>query len=154
MSGAADVPVTRMLGQSPKGMNSTGESDLRNYYDHVAAKQKVELTPNLARLDRALIRHALGAEPDDVWYTWRPLYQPSDKEKAEIFAGKAKAIKDLSDTGLVPDLALAKGVQNMLIEDGSLPGLEAALDEFGDEPEDKDAEAEAARLNAEQQSGA
>ena len=54
----------------------------------------------------------------------------------------------------MPDLALAKGVQNMLIEDGSLPGLEAALDEFGDEPEDKDAEAEAARLNAEQQSGA
>lgn len=154
VSGAADVPVTRMLGQSPKGMNSTGESDLRNYYDHVAAKQKVELTPCLSRLDRALVRHALGAEPDDVWYTWRPLYQPSDKEKAEIFAGKAKAIKDLSDTGLVPDLALAKGVQNMLIEDGSLPGLEAALDEFGDEPEDKDAEAEAARLNAEQQSGA
>jgi len=151
VSGAADVPVTRMLGQSPKGMNSTGESDLRNYYDHVAAKQKVELTPCLSRLDRALVRHALGAEPDDVWYTWRPLYQPSDKEKAEIFAAKAKAVKDLSDVGLMPDAALAKGVQNMLIEDGSLPGLEAALDEFGDEPEDKDAEAEAAKLNAEQQ---
>lgn len=154
VSGAADVPVTRMLGQSPKGMNSTGESDLRNYYDHVAAKQKVELTPCLARLDRALVRHALGAEPSDLWYNWRPLYQPSDKEKAEIFAAKAKAVKDLSDVGLMPDEALAKGVQNMLIEDGSLPGLEAALKEFGDEPEDKDAEAEAARLNAEQQSGA
>lgn len=147
VSGAADVPVTRMLGQSPKGMNSTGESDLRNYYDHVAAKQKVELTPSLARLDRALVRHALGAEPSDVWYNWRPLYQPSDKEKAEIFAAKAKAVKDLSDVGLMPDEALAKGVQNMLIEDGSLPGLEAALEEFGDEPEDKDAEAQAANQN-------
>src|SRR5690606_38714621 len=30
VSGAADTPVTRLLGQSPGGLNSTGESDLRN----------------------------------------------------------------------------------------------------------------------------
>jgi phage-related protein (TIGR01555 family) len=32
VSGAADIPATRLLGQSPAGMNATGESDLRNYY--------------------------------------------------------------------------------------------------------------------------
>lgn len=149
-SGAADIPVTRMLGQSPRGLNSTGEADLRNYYDHVAAKQKVELTPALRRLDRALKRHALGSEPDDLWYAWRPLYQATDAEKAEIFAKKAKAVRDLAETGLMPDAALGQGVQNMLIEDGSLPGLEMALDEFGNEPEDDEAQREAERQQAEQ----
>ena len=149
VSGAADVPVTRMLGQAPRGLNSTGESDLRNYYDHVAAKQNVELTPSLERLDRALIRHALGSEPDGVWYEWRPLYQPSETEKADILAKRAKGVKDLADTGLIPDQAFARGVQNMFMEDGTFPGLDAALEEFGDEPDDKDEEA--ARLNEEQQ---
>jgi uncharacterized protein len=31
-AGAADIPETRLLGRSPAGMNSTGESDMRNYY--------------------------------------------------------------------------------------------------------------------------
>ena len=34
-SGAADIPVTRMLGQAPAGLNATGDSDTRNYYDRV-----------------------------------------------------------------------------------------------------------------------
>ncbi|GJE77234.1 phage portal protein [Methylorubrum suomiense] len=33
ISGAADIPVTRLLGQAPAGLQSTGESDLRNYYE-------------------------------------------------------------------------------------------------------------------------
>jgi phage-related protein (TIGR01555 family) len=38
VSGAADIPATRLLGQSPAGMNATGESDLRNYYDRLQAR--------------------------------------------------------------------------------------------------------------------
>lgn len=37
VSGAADIPAIRLLSQSPAGMNATGESDLRNYYDRLSA---------------------------------------------------------------------------------------------------------------------
>ncbi|MGO4672973.1 phage portal protein [Bosea sp. 2YAB26] len=150
-SGAADIPATRLLGQTPGGLQSTGQSDIRNYYDRISAGQNLDLRPGLSRLDEVLIRSALGSRPADVHYTWAPLWQMTEVEKAEVFSKKTKGIKDLSDTGLVPDLALARGVQNMLVEDGIMPGLDAALEEFGDEPEDKAAEEEAARLNAEQQ---
>src|SRR4029077_14167313 len=40
-AGAADIPLTRLLGQSAAGMNATGESDIRNYYDKLAAEQTV-----------------------------------------------------------------------------------------------------------------
>jgi len=36
-SGAADIPMTRLLGQSPAGMNATGDGDMRNYYDRIEA---------------------------------------------------------------------------------------------------------------------
>lgn len=152
-SGAADIPATRLLGQTPGGLQSTGQSDIRNYYDRISAGQNLELRPALARLDEVLVRSALGTKPDDVHYTWAPLWQMTEVEKAEVFAKKTRGVKDLADTGLVPDDALARGVQNMLVEDGIMPGLDSALEEFGDEPEDKAAEAEAARLNAEQQAG-
>ena len=127
-SGAADIPVTRMLGQAPTGLNATGDSDTRNYYDHVAAKQQVELTPALRRLDRMLIRHALGSEPAGVWYNWNPLYQPSEKEKAEVGKIKGDTVTGLVNAGMVPDEVLAEGVKGWLIGSDLFPGIEAAYD--------------------------
>lgn len=152
-AGAADIPVTRLLGQSPAGLNSTGEGDIRNYYDHVAAKQNVELKPTLDRLDEILIRHALGDRPKDVFYTFNPLWQMSEKEKADIAKAKAETTKIYVDTGLLPQEALTKGVENQLIEDGTYPGLESALEEAPEidfeEQEKQERQAQAA-LNAAQ----
>lgn len=132
-SGAADIPVTRMLGQAPAGLNATGDSDTRNYYDHVAAKQNVELTPATRRLDRMLLRHALGAEPAGVWYEWNPLYQASEKEKAEVGKIKADTVTALINSGVIPDTVLAEGVKGWLVNSDLLPGIEAAYEAHGDE---------------------
>lgn len=150
-SGAADIPATRLLGQTPGGLQSTGQSDIRNYYDRISAGQNLELRPALSRLDEILIRSALGKRPPAVHYTWAPLWQMTEVEKSEVALKKAQAVKAIADTGLIPDPAFARGVQNMFVEDGTFPGLDAALAEFGDEPEDKDADQEAASLNEEQQ---
>lgn len=37
LSAASDIPATRFLGQAPGGLNATGESDTRNYYDMIDA---------------------------------------------------------------------------------------------------------------------
>jgi phage-related protein (TIGR01555 family) len=58
--GAADIPATRFLGQSPKGMNATGDSDTRNYYDRVTTEQKIEIQPLLSPLDTLLADQRSG----------------------------------------------------------------------------------------------
>lgn len=133
-SAAADIPATRLLGQSPQGLNATGDSDTRNYYDLCAAKQKIELTPAIARLDELLIRHALGTRPAEVWYEWRPLYQPTAKEKADAFKTAADAIGVLAKANVMPQEILGKGVKGFVTESGLLPGIDAAYDEHGDAP--------------------
>ncbi len=50
ISGAAEIPVTRLFGRSPSGLNATGESDLQNYYDMIAEKQESVLRPILNKL--------------------------------------------------------------------------------------------------------
>lgn len=134
-AGAADIPVTRLLGQSPAGLNSTGEADLRNYYDRISAMQEIEMTPAMHRLDEALIRSATGGRDPSIYYVWSPLWQMSDKEKADIFKTKADAARAIAGTGTSPALmpieALSDALVNAFIEDNSLPGLEAAIEEFG-----------------------
>jgi uncharacterized protein len=127
-SGGADIPATRLLGQSPDGMNATGDSDLRNYYDMVSSRQETDLRPSLAPLDDFLLRSVLGSTPSDIHYNWHSLWQLTPEQAADTSFKKAQAVKIYSDTGLVPTRALEEGVQNMLIEDGMMPGLEAALE--------------------------
>lgn len=135
-AGAADIPATRLLGQSPAGMNSTGESDLRNYYDRLVAEQEVYLRPRLERIDEALIRSALGTRPPEVHFVFAPLWQISQKDKADIFKTTADAARVIAGNGgtsepLMPIEALSDALVNRLVEDGHLPGLEAAMDQYG-----------------------
>ncbi|WP_457659671.1 anti-CBASS protein Acb1 family protein [Sinorhizobium medicae] len=135
VSGAADIPATRLLGQSPAGMNATGESDLRNYYDRLQAMQTVEMTPAMTRLDECIIRSALGSRDPDIYYEWAPLWGMSEKEKADVFKTKADAARQLVGSGtgqeIIPRDAVSDALVNTFIEDGSLPGLDAAIEEYG-----------------------
>lgn len=134
VSGAADIPATRLLSQTPAGMNATGESDLRNYYDRISAMQALETGPAMVRLDECLVRSALGSRPAEVHYRWAPLWGLSEIDRASVFEAKARAVRAIVGTGgecpsLLPVEAVAKAFGNELIEDGALAGLEAALAE-------------------------
>jgi phage-related protein (TIGR01555 family) len=128
-AGAADIPATRFLGMSPAGLNATGDSDLQNYYDRIASDQELRLRPALEKLDMALQRSALGSYDKDIHYTWNPLWQMDDAQKATIAKTKADAAAVDANTGLIPFEALVKGRCNQLVEDGTYPGLEAAIQE-------------------------
>lgn len=127
MAGAADIPLTRLTGQQSKGLSNDGAGDLRNYYDSVKAKQKLQFTPRLKPLDDILIRTALGDRPKDIWYTWNPLWQPSDKERAETQKIRAETFKIELDTAALAEKPLTKAYVNAAIESGLYPGYEQAI---------------------------
>lgn len=132
--GAADVPATRLLGRSPEGMDATGDSDIRNYYDRLAADQTVRLTPAMARLDDILIRHTFGDRDPDIHYHWDSLWQMDDKEKADINLKVAQAHNFDVQAGLLPPAVLKKARENFLIENPFMyPGIEAAIEQFDDD---------------------
>ena len=135
VSGAADIPATRLLGQAPAGMNATGESDLRNYYDRIQAIQTTEIDPAIYNLMECVIWSALGGRNEDTHYIWSSLWQVSDKERADIGKTNADTIVALNNTGLFPQEALANAGANMLVENSIMPGLLEAIDDAGGLPD-------------------
>lgn len=124
VAGAADIPITRFLGQAPSGLSSTGESDLRNYYDSVASMQSLVITPALKNIDEALIMSALGTRPVDVNYKWSSLWQVDDETQSHIGKETAETIKIIAESRLFADDALTVAFANLLIERGVLPSLD------------------------------
>lgn len=151
VSGAADIPVTRLLGQSPAGMNATGTSDMKNYHDRIQSMQELELSPAMMRLDECLERSADVMDPD-VYYRWSPLEQMSEKERADIFKLNADAARQLVGNGtgqeIIPREAVSDALVNRLVEDGVLPGLDAAMEQYGSLSEQEPSEEELAAAAA------
>jgi len=132
-AGGADIPMTRLFGQSPGGMNATGDSDLRNYYDRISSNQQLDVRPALEIFDECLIRSSLGSRPPEIHYLWNPLWQISSKERAELGRSGAATLKTLKDTGLIPDEVLARGAVTLMTQDGIIPGLEAEYTKYFEE---------------------
>jgi phage-related protein (TIGR01555 family) len=156
VSGAADIPVTRLLGQSPAGMNATGASDMKNYHDRIQSIQELEVQPAMVRLDECLERSADVKDPD-VYYQWAPLEQMSEKERADIFKTNADAARTIVGTGtgqeIIPREAVSDALVNRLVEDGVLPGLDAAMEEYGKLSEQEPSEEEGRAALAQEPEG-
>jgi uncharacterized protein len=87
LAGAADMPLTVLMGTSPGGLNATGESDLTNWYDKIASMQKRKLKPNLDRFYKLLMLSKGGptsGQEKEVEICFKPLWKATEKEGAEI----------------------------------------------------------------------
>ena len=100
LCGASHYPMTKLFGRSPAGMNATGESDLKNYYDYVDSQREAKVRPVLQKLLPVLAMSAWGTIPDDLDFTFPPLWTPTATETAEIALKKAQAIRDTFQAGL------------------------------------------------------
>jgi phage-related protein (TIGR01555 family) len=91
---ATDMPRTVLLGEQPTGLNASADSEIRSWFDYVASQQRLTLTPVLTRLLTVLfqIRANQGETIPDEWVVnYNPLWQPTEKERAETYATRASA---------------------------------------------------------------
>lgn len=84
VAAAAEMPVTRLFGVSPAGLNATGLSDEKAWYSTVAAYQASTLTPPVSRLLSLVARELGAAEPEAFTPTWPPIEVMNATETAAL----------------------------------------------------------------------
>jgi phage-related protein (TIGR01555 family) len=103
IAGATGIPLVRLLGQSPKGF-STGEADLRSYYDTIATQQDDDLRPAYETLLPILSRSLWGEPlPAGTRFEFRDLWQVSETDKSTIATADAQSVAGLYAAGLVSE---------------------------------------------------
>jgi phage-related protein (TIGR01555 family) len=81
LSADTGYPITRLFGVSPGGMNATGESDMRNYYDGVRSLQSTELKPILLYFLHIISEWKNIPEP---YIKFLPMETMNEKEQADL----------------------------------------------------------------------
>ena len=117
ISGALGIPMTRLFGQSPSGMDSTGESDIRLYYDMINSTQEARLRRPLTRVFEVIWQSVLGMPPPDTWnFKFNSLRQLDEMEKAELAERDAGTIASLHQGGIISTtIALQELKQSSII---------------------------------------
>ena len=90
IAAGADIPIPRFLGQSPGGLDSSGDSDMKNYAMKIASTQDQHLTGPARMADMVIARDAgLDMPPR---FRWRSLVDISDQEQADILEKTTNAV--------------------------------------------------------------
>lgn len=95
------TPAVKLLGISPSGFNATGESDIRNYYDHIRSQQEKIFRAGIEKALKCLQLQAFGALENGVDFDFEPL---GEEDRAAIAAQqktKADTIAVYLDRGVI-----------------------------------------------------
>jgi len=153
VSSCTQIPITRLFGVSPAGMNATGESDMRNYYDKVRSKQGTDAAPVLLRLVRIISEWKKLPEP---YVKWNALQQLSPKEQAEVEKleadteqVKAQTYQAYINAGIIQDyearyLQFGDTLDKIPVPEDMLPSV-STLPEVQELPEGEDGNEESTK---------
>lgn len=135
LSHAARIPQTLLFGQAPSGLDATGESDIRLYYDRISALRNQEIAPTVKALAQFCLRAqnspTKGVVPD-FKVVFPPLWEATALEKAQtrktnteadyiyINAGvftasevRATRVEEATNTEIIPDEEVTEQLEEL-----------------------------------------
>ncbi len=105
VASATDYPMSLLFGQAAAGLNATGDSDIRFWYDRINALQVNHIQPGLTRLVELICFAKDGPTKGKPLTDWtiepNSLWQEPDKEQAETHLVQAQADQIYIDRGVV-----------------------------------------------------
>lgn len=100
LSGALQIPLVRLFGQSPAGLNSSGESDLRTFYDHIRQQQRRHLLTGTSTCYRLIAQSQQITVPPDFNLDFRSLWDLDDVQKADVAGKVVDTVTKAMDAGI------------------------------------------------------
>lgn len=142
MASVSAIPLVKLLGVTPSGLNASTDGEIRVFYDWVHAQQEDLFRPNLKTVLEVLQLNLFGEIDPDIGFMFEPLWQASDAEAATIV--KTQADTDVAYLGA--GVVTPEEIRARLAADDESPyanldlsePLPDPVDVEGDDPEDDD----------------
>lgn len=103
------IPLVKLLGVTPTGLNASSEGEIKVFYDFVRACQQKFFNENLNIVLQILQLHLFGEIDDAISFEWVSLTAPTVKELSEIRKANADTDAVYITNGVIsPDEVRAK----------------------------------------------
>lgn len=134
LAATAEMPVSLLMGQAPAGLNATGDSDIRWFYDQISSRQEKTLKRPLKQLLR-LIMLTTGGAPKKWSIKFRAPWQLTEAEAATVRFTQAQTDQIYIQNQVVTPQEIAKS--RFSDEYSTETTIDLDLREEMDDPEDE-----------------
>lgn len=128
MSAVSHIPLVKLLGITPSGLNANSDGEIRVWYDYVAGWQAHNVTPLMHWILQLIQLSEFGEVDPGLSWEWNPLYELDDVELADVREKNARTDLLYLEAGVVS----GEQVQQRLAQDplSGFSGLLADRDEL------------------------
>ncbi len=144
MAAVSSIPLAFLLGITPNGLNASSDGEIRVFYDYIHAIQQAMFKSPLKRVLDVIQLSEFGDIDPEIYFEFEPLYEMSEKERADI-----RKVDADTDAVYIASGALSNNeVREKIAEDPDSPYHSLDLsDEIEIEEGDYDEDEEAATEN-------
>lgn len=101
MAAPSHIPLVKLLGITPTGLNASSEGEIKVFYDYVRAVQQSFFAEHLKTVIEIIQLHLFGSIDDAITFEFVPLTSPSVKELSEIRKSDADAGVRYIEAGVI-----------------------------------------------------
>lgn len=84
MSAVSTIPLVKLTGITPSGLNASSDGEIRVFYDSIHAQQEKFYTDPLKTILSFIQLSEFGKVDPDIGFTFNPLWALTEKEQAEV----------------------------------------------------------------------
>jgi uncharacterized protein len=102
MASLPRIPLIKLLGVQPAGLNATSEGELRAFADNINSYQEGFFRPHLTTIKNIIECHLWGAPDPDITFDFEPLVEALDElERAQAAQQVVSAMTAAFESGLI-----------------------------------------------------
>lgn len=92
MGSVSGIPLIKLLGVEPTGLNASSEGGIRVFYDSIHAYQERLFSQPLRKTLDFVMLSEFGEIDESIGFVFEPLWQMSDAEKADVALKRTQAL--------------------------------------------------------------
>lgn len=100
-SAAANMPLNKLFGKSPTGLNNSSKENLIDFYDFISREQNMQLRPVYERLIPIIYKSKYGKDIPEFSFDFKSLFMPDEQEKALIIDRKTRPVQKAWETNAI-----------------------------------------------------
>jgi len=108
MAAVSHIPLVKLLGLTPTGLNASSEGEIRVFYDYVRGYQSHALMPLMLYVLKLAQLSLYGQIDESISWQWAPLLELTAMEAADARAKDAETDTKYIETGVLLPEVVAK----------------------------------------------
>ncbi|CAI3933583.1 DUF1073 domain-containing protein [Commensalibacter communis] len=113
MAAVSGIPLVKLLGVTPSGLNASSDGEIRTFYDRISAIQESNLRPVLSKILKLIQLNLYGKVEDNISFTFNPLWQLDALQQSTVDLNQAQTLDVFSQTNTLKPEEIKGAIRNM-----------------------------------------